>query len=206
MAGPRLLFSKRGPFYGMIDKPNSVPLRAAAIYLGAPLPAPSSNLPGACVPPFPDPLRGFVLRTALTPHAAAGRALPRRASGGMRDAARVTPWAPYLVLHPVGFSVPVPSPAPRCALTAPFHPCLIPDESGPSAVCFLWHCPAPARPCVSTQGYADGWLLATTVPCGVRTFLPACAERSPDHSIFIIQWNRRKRRGRMESPWKHEES
>ena len=29
------------------------------------------------------------------------------------------------------------------------------------AVCFLWHCPA-GRP---------GWLLATTLPCGARTFL-----------------------------------
>ena len=118
MAGPRLLFSKRGPFYGMIDKPNSVPLRAATIYLGALLPAPSSNLPGACVPPFPDPLRGFVLGTGLFP--------TRLIDGGdAGDAARVAPWAPYLVLHPVGFSLPVPSPAPRCALTAPFHPCLI---------------------------------------------------------------------------------
>ena len=118
MAGPRLLFSKRGPFYGMIDKPNSVPLRAATIYLGAALPPPSSNLPGACVPPFPDPLRGFVLRTELT----SLRGLTGARQG---SAARAAPWAPYLVLHPVGFSLPVPSPAPRCALTAPFHPCLI---------------------------------------------------------------------------------
>jgi hypothetical protein len=29
---------------------------------------------------------------------------------------------PYLVLLPVGFTVPSPSPATRCALTAPFHP------------------------------------------------------------------------------------
>ena len=29
---------------------------------------------------------------------------------------------PYLVLLPVGFTVPSPSPAPRCALAAPFHP------------------------------------------------------------------------------------
>src|ERR687891_2736723 len=29
---------------------------------------------------------------------------------------------PYLVLLPVGFTVPSPLPAPRCALTAPFHP------------------------------------------------------------------------------------
>jgi hypothetical protein len=29
----------------------------------------------------------------------------------------------YSVLLPVGFSLPPPSPAARCALTAPFHPC-----------------------------------------------------------------------------------
>src|SRR5271170_7518409 len=29
----------------------------------------------------------------------------------------------YLVLLPVGFSLPPPLPAARCALTAPFHPC-----------------------------------------------------------------------------------
>src|SRR5689334_76754 len=31
---------------------------------------------------------------------------------------------PYSVLLPVGFAVPLPSPETRCALTAPFHPCL----------------------------------------------------------------------------------
>jgi hypothetical protein len=30
---------------------------------------------------------------------------------------------PYLVLLPVGFAVPSPLPAARCALAAPFHPC-----------------------------------------------------------------------------------
>ena len=30
---------------------------------------------------------------------------------------------PYLVLLPVGFALPPPSPGTRCALTAPFHPC-----------------------------------------------------------------------------------
>ncbi len=29
---------------------------------------------------------------------------------------------PYLVLLPVGFTMPLPLPATRCALTAPFHP------------------------------------------------------------------------------------
>src|SRR6185503_8051242 len=34
------------------------------------------------------------------------------------------PGHPYLVLLPVGFALPRPSPAARCALTAPFHPYL----------------------------------------------------------------------------------
>jgi hypothetical protein len=37
---------------------------------------------------------------------------------------------PYLVLLPVGFTVPSPSPATRCALTAPFHP--HPQASAPA--------------------------------------------------------------------------
>ncbi len=37
---------------------------------------------------------------------------------------------PYLVLLPVGFALPVPLPDLRCALTAPFHPCRLPDVSG----------------------------------------------------------------------------
>ncbi len=36
----------------------------------------------------------------------------------------------YLVLLPVGFSLPPPLPATRCALTAPFHPCRPPDMQG----------------------------------------------------------------------------
>ena len=50
---------------------------------------------------------------------------------------------------------------PRCALTAPFHPYLIPACAGPSAVCFLLPCSACRH----------GWPLAITLPCGVRTFL-----------------------------------
>jgi hypothetical protein len=53
-----------------------------------------------------------------------------------------------------------------CALTAPFHPYLCgPSSHGvaepPSAVCSLWHFPA-GRP---------DWVLPSTLPCGVRTFL-----------------------------------
>ena len=48
--------------------------------------------------------------------------------GGPEDGPGATlsraPGHPYLVLLPVGFAVPRPSPAARCALTAPFHPYL----------------------------------------------------------------------------------
>ena len=47
------------------------------------------------------------------------RRLPRRSSCEDRPAGR-----PYAVLLPVGFALPPPSPAARCALTAPFHPYL----------------------------------------------------------------------------------
>jgi hypothetical protein len=36
----------------------------------------------------------------------------------------------YLVLLPVGFSLPSPLPSTRCALTAPFHPCRPPSVPG----------------------------------------------------------------------------
>src|SRR5882724_164051 len=47
---------------------------------------------------------------------------------------------PYSVLLPVWFAMPVPLPEPRCALTAPFHPCCPPFRGG-EAVRSLWHYP-----------------------------------------------------------------
>ena len=38
---------------------------------------------------------------------------------------------PYSVLHPVGFAMPLPLPAARCALTAPFLPYLSEDRRYP---------------------------------------------------------------------------
>ena len=46
---------------------------------------------------------------------------------------------PYLVLLRVGFALPTPLLARRCALTAPFHP--YPGVAA-EAVCFLWHFPS----------------------------------------------------------------
>ena len=79
--------------------------------------------------------------------------------------------APYLGLLAVGFAVPRTSPPARCALTAPFHPCLCCRRARrqPSAVCFLWHFPWDH----------SRWPLATTVPCPVRTFLRRIVTKTP---------------------------
>ena len=79
-------------------KPGSVGRgcpRVTTIPLGRRLPVASSNLPGR-----PD--------QDIDPGSYACAQTPRR---------------PYSVLLPVGFTVPPPLPATRCALTAPFHPC-----------------------------------------------------------------------------------
>ncbi len=58
---------------------------------------------------------------------------------------------PYAVLLPAGFAVPAPLPAPRWALTPPFHPYRRQrPRPSPEAVSFLWHfpwgCPRRALP------------------------------------------------------------
>jgi len=72
-----------------------------------------------------------------------------------------------LALLRVGFAVRPLSPAARCALTAPFHPCLCPR--GPSAVCSLLHFPSSL----------DARALPGTLPCGARTFLRRVKTDSP---------------------------
>src|SRR5690348_14991952 len=70
--------------------------------------------------------RGTVMAIPLgrsSPSASCDRPERRREGspgifGSLRDARRS-----YLVLLPVGFSLPPPLPAARCALAAPFHPC-----------------------------------------------------------------------------------
>ena len=77
---------------------------------------------------------------------------------------RAVPLPPYLVLLRRGFAMPSRSRGPRCALTAPFHPCLAAPRlrSGPrSAVCSLLHFPSRHH----------AWPLASLLPVGVRTFL-----------------------------------
>ena len=53
----------------------------------------------------------------------ASRDQPGRRRGNTPDLPYGGPCRPYSVLLRVGFTLPVPSPGQRCALTAPFHPC-----------------------------------------------------------------------------------
>ena len=75
----------------------------------------------------------------------------------------------HLTLLPVGFTEPRQSPTVLVVSYTALSP--LPRSLG--AVCFLWHYPA---------GH-PGWALPTTAPCGVRTFLDACAPRSPGRLV-----------------------
>ena len=62
----------------------------------------------------------------------------------------------------------------RCALTAPFHPCLRPKSHRRSVLCGTFPDSQPA----------SRWALPTTVSCRVRTFL-ATRTRSPVHIMIV---------------------
>ena len=77
---------------------------------------------------------GASRRTVGRPFIWDGRCRPPRATYP-KDSAKTHPQPEaagpsYSVLLPVGFTLPPPSPGARCALTAPFHPCLIRESGG----------------------------------------------------------------------------
>jgi len=67
---------------------------------------------------------------------------------------------PYSVLLPVWFAMPVPLPEPRCALTAPFHPCCPPFRAGKRFVL-----------CGTVTGVAPAGGYPAPYVDGARTFL-----------------------------------
>ena len=86
----------------------------------------------------------------------AGRlARPTRAATRKTRLGDCSPDRSYLVLLPVGFTVPLPLPGARCALTAPFHPYPLGRKAG-QAVCFLWHFPW-GRPRRALPGTVFPW-------------------------------------------------
>ncbi len=72
-----------------------------------------------------------------------------------------------LILHAVGFAMPRLSPAERCALTAPFHPCLC-DASVAIGGLLSAALSLALETRIESSG---GWALPTTVSFRARTFL-----------------------------------
>src|SRR6202040_1539838 len=70
---------------------------------------------------------------------------------------------PYSVLLPVWFAMPVPLPEPRCALTAPFHPCRAEAPKGDGGRFVL---------CGTFPGVAPAGCYPAPYVDGARTFLP----------------------------------
>ena len=64
------------------------------------------------------------------PNASRDRPERRRGRPARQHGCRRTACRSYLVLLPVGFTLPPPLPAARCALTAPFHPCRPASQKG----------------------------------------------------------------------------
>jgi len=79
---------------------------------------------------------------------------------------------PYLVLLPVGFTVPLLLPAARCALTAPFHP------YHPAGWRFAF--------CGTFPGVTPAGYYPAPCSCGARTFLPRKRERPSSHLTRYI--------------------
>jgi len=173
MAGPRGLAPPRSVF-GMTHKPNSVTVAGGDHLSGSAvtstLEQPTRNL---CHPAFLIPLRALCTGQSAIPP-------PRSIDGGLRRRTRVgsTLWFPIWSCTRWGL------PCRWCrhqrGALLPHHFTLtaIPASRECGGIFSVALSRAPATP---ADGL-DGWALPTTVPCGVRTFLPAFTERSPCHS------------------------
>ena len=171
--GPAI-FRSAGPGFWKGRKPNSVPL-GGGDHLSR------STVASALEQPTRSLCPGSFLIPCGTSYFCQSYSPCIKIDGGdAGDAARAAPWAPYLVLHPVGFSMPGLSPSPRCALTAPFHPCLIRlNERGHRRSGFCGTFPHPAEAgWVAVSHHRTLW--CSDFPPGIS------AERSPDHSGHII--------------------
>src|SRR5438105_9055685 len=131
------MFLKRGvrrPVSRVLSRPEELVLRAGmAIPLGRPLPGASCDRP------------------------------ERRRGGPPGIPANGDACRSYLVLLPVGFSLPPPLPATRCALTAPFHPCRPPGVPRRDRRCTF---------CGTFPGVAPAGRYPAPYLRGARTFLP----------------------------------
>ena len=121
--------------------PTRLPVRSA---LPAAPPLPEKNRQSACKPGSVGP-RASARRDGHSSGTVVADRLeqPTRAKAGDSPAAVSRRARPYSVLLPVGFSVPLPLPVARCALTAPFHPCLPRGAGGLLSVALSLGSPPP---------------------------------------------------------------
>jgi hypothetical protein len=85
----------------------------------------------------------------------------------------------YLVLLPVGFSMPSPLPAARCALTAPFHPYRPPDRAERARRCAF---------CGTFPGVAPAGRYPAPYLRGARTFLSPFRGERPSSRLARESW------------------
>ncbi len=112
----------------------------------------------ACKPDFVHRLRGWMTIPLVRPLPAGSSCLP--GSAGARRPCGVAPARdPYSALLPVGLAMRALLPAPRWALTPPFHPCRSEDRR--SVLCGAF------------PGVAPAGRYPAPLPHGVRTFLDA---------------------------------
>jgi len=118
---------------------------------------------------------------------------PRAAYPGLRRGGQ--PLVPYLALLRVGFTMRLPSPAARCALTAPFHPCLCRRPEERPAIGGLLSAALSVTLCAEALG-APGRYPA---PCPVELGLSSAgttevARRRPSLRTLSYQLGRKIRR------------
>src|SRR4051794_2029062 len=96
---------------------------------------------------------------------------------------------PYSVLHPVGFTVPIPLPRPRCALAAPFRP--YPSEAGRCPFCGTIP-DAPSPKLVAHRRALPGTVVPWSPDFPRRRQVPAAAARPSggrdigNFTLFVI--------------------
>jgi hypothetical protein len=158
-AAPRFGSEPRGCF---CRRPVSRILSRTIIPLGDALLRRSSDLPGG----FP-PTNG---RTAC------GNPVSRAGPARIHGLGLAAGFPPYLVLLRVGFTLPPPLQAARCALTAPFHPYRgLPKR--PMAVCFLWHWPSLSLDAQIPDVIRHAALWSSDFPLPKRRSAPAAIAR-----------------------------
>jgi hypothetical protein len=126
---------------------------------------------------------------------------PERRREGSPGIAGIAPDAcrSYLVLLPVGFAVPPPLPAARCALTAPFHPCRPSGTPVRASRCTF---------CGTVPGVAPAGRYPAPHLRGARTFLSPLFGERPSGRLAAMHLGVRCRsvkplRGRSPRPASH---